>query len=351
MTRGRRAVGLLLFLFIGSLTFAGVWDDCICQLNGGPCTNGGGSNDNPVLAPCDGTWPGCISDPVGRSPGAPPPSGGFSAGGWDGTGTIAPGYSFGVIDSTRWHMSELCPWNYPPPLSVVANEENPYEVPAIRALWNSSKTASAFFFLTSLYHVTSDQCATPAPPGLTATQWGIIQADLFVQMVHDACQQNPCQPIDYYFGDLERVFDEGEDQAGWVQGTDNAMVVSAFEMTLYNYCGMNQLYGSDCPYPGGIFTTKTGLYTSETEITSIPYMATGYPDPAIPDLSTDVVWVPGYVYPDTPQSVVNANENFFTNQGWRVYSWQYATDACTVTYASARAMAQGAAPRIPRFDL
>jgi hypothetical protein len=170
-------------------------------------------------------------------------------------------------------------------------------------------------------------------------------------MVHDACQQNPCEPIDYYFGDLERAFDSCNgcdptyDYAGWKYGSDNAIVVSAFENTLYHYCAMNSLYGADCPYPNGVFTYREGVYTNTGEVLAIPGFGSN-----MPDISTDTIWEAGYVYNGTPQSIVNQDENFFTNQGYHIYSWQYATDACWVTYSNARAMAQAASPPIPRFD-
>ena len=340
---GGRWLFLALLLLLGGLVFAGDLDQCNCQLHPESC--GGGGNGTPgdgAVSSCTGAVIGCYygPPPTGSTP-TPAAVGGFSTGGWYGTGGIAAGYDFGVIDATVGSMGALCPWDYPPD-EVAAHEESPAEVPGLRALWNSGRTADVFFFLTGLYHVT-DQCTTHAPPELTAWQWGVIQADYFVQFVHDACQENPCQPIDRYFGDVERVIDgdTGYDYAGWEYSSDNALVVAAFENTLTGYCGVNGIPQYLCAYPNGF---ANGLYSNVGEMSAIPEIGPGY------DLQTSTIWEAGYVYNDTPEYVINADEDFFTAVGWHVYSWQYANDDCNITYASAGAKAKAASPPIPRFD-
>ena len=228
----------------------------------------------------------------------------------------------------------------------------------MRALWAKPLEADGFFFITSLYHAVH-QCSTPGPSSLTATQWGEIQADYFVDFLDDACTAPGCDVqsmISHTFADLEIVPDVEYDQqcqcnvvlnpdlAGWVQDTgENVIVVSSFEDTLSNYCAANNVPEDICRYPG---TFNPGVYSNESEWEQIP----GFKDINDPDISTDSIWFAGYVYGSTPESAVNADEDFFTQQGYQVYSWQYTTDDCSISFAGARTMAANASPPIPRLD-
>lgn len=177
-------------------------------------------------------------------------------------------------------------------------DENGDFVGAANALNNAGLPVSAFYLLTSNYFSTT-VCGNSTSP----EQWGEIQGSYFGSI------------LGAYGGPLARVLGDvetgtGEDWSGDSMA-NNQEVIYGFNYelcTAYNYCS-DGVYANLNDWESVITTSDPYLYTNHFWLAS---------------------WGPS-------QSQLNSQEDFFTTSpgGYSIFSWQYATDNCQMTYGTA----------------
>ena len=255
-----------------------------------------------VLAAMASTLLVCLSAAPASAQGV---VGGFSSGSWNGSTSWSSYYNYGIVQAGGMTSSSDC--SYP-------QDENTNFTGAASALNNAGLPVSAFLFLTSNYFSTT-VCGNSTSP----MQWGEIQGSLFATILGN------------YNGPLTRVLADVETGLGadWTLDTqaNNQQVIDGFNYELCNAFS----YCSD------------GVYSNISDWQTI------IGSNVAPYLDTSHFWLASW---GPNQSQLNSQEDYFTTSpgGYSIFSWQYATSACQISYSSAQTEASNASPQIPQFD-
>jgi hypothetical protein len=341
---GGRWLFLALLLLLGGLVFAGDLDQCNCNLHPESC--GGGGNGTPgdgAVSGCTGAVIGCYygPPPTGSTPTAPPTppppvaTAGFSAGSWFGT-YPPPGYQsqqppnasyrYAILDASNGPSSSirLCgdSETFSPRFSggaqTIVDHPDGY-----------AYQLQAFWFLTSVAyaHNVCSRNDTPVAWGQQQADWFALELDLQPAAVRDQILMT--------LADIEIVSD---DIAEWEQSsfTDNQAVIASFFARLCDddYC-------------------FRGIYAGPFTWWDIigPYQD----QPSQPYLGTSWLWLasagPVDLNGGTALSL-NTQQDLFTVKpgGYYIWSWQYATDSCEMSFALAQDWSNEANPPMRAFD-
>lgn len=304
---------------------------CCYDSHGNPiaCPPSTGSGQ---LQPCTGdstAYGGCIS-----SPGVPPVTivqppltsiGGFSSGSWWGThpptGDAAQQppsalYHYGIVDASNGPAPTI-------PLCGGGLTFSPSFKGGATTLYDGGLPVEAFWYITSIAYA-RDICNL----NVSDATWGQQQASWFVLAI-DSLPTVVQDDVGALFIDLESA---NGDPGEWLTPprSDNVAVVTAFFSTL---CGTYAL-------------CSDGMYTGYYDFQSILGAASSA------TLGIDQAWISSFGPPlsqDNPPGL-DQQEQEFTNVGYSIYSWQYASDICEMTYSAAANDSDQAIPPIPRFD-